>query len=369
MAARARRRGRINGSRVRAPVCGLLAGVGVGGTFAALLAGWASLAPSRAWAGNQMHPRTPVVWSNDVACARNVDPAQTPILTLRYTIPYEDTEVTEDETDDSRTHQFLALCREPEPGEKMPDFVSQADAEAAIAIGVAREVELDAEDVLETSPRWSGCWHRITSDDARRPITFDAASEPVHWDIIEVPAGVYGIYGFTHEPPFSLWRARPGFVRIGDAGPGAAVETEGIVGRPGDPLSIAGCMTAGAEARLQWGSPGEWHDDAAQAMVEGEGDAFRFHTALPEGVGEVHARVLVSDPEGEYVAHMRAPSVLLEPAEEAEEGEGDDVATDDDAAAGGCAVGPRRPIVWALSPLLLPWACRRRDRRALRRST
>ena len=65
-----------------------------------------------AYAGNGVHPRTPVVWSEDTPCMTVVDRSQAVSLSLDYTIPYEDTEVTPDEVADSRRHQFIALCRD-----------------------------------------------------------------------------------------------------------------------------------------------------------------------------------------------------------------------------------------------------------------
>lgn len=178
------------------------------------------LAPALAWpaaarAGNEAHPRTPVLWP-DATCSMIVDRSETATLELGYAIPFEDTMLGPDELPDSRTHQFFALCRQRDPGELLPNWITRDDVERAGALGLVDAASVGPEQVLDEAPAWAGCFVRVTADDARRPITFAAAAEPIAWQLVDAARGVYEIAGYTFEPPFNLWRARPGFVKILD---------------------------------------------------------------------------------------------------------------------------------------------------------
>ena len=182
---------------------------------AALLPALALAWPAAARAGNEAHPRTPVLWP-DATCSVVVDRSETATLELSYAIPFEDTMLGPDELPDSRTHQFFALCRQRDPGELLPSWITRDDVERAGALGLVDAASVGPAQVLDEAPAWAGCFVRITADDARRPITFAAAAEPIAWQLADAARGVYEIAGYTFEPPFNLWRARPGFVKILD---------------------------------------------------------------------------------------------------------------------------------------------------------
>ncbi len=200
-------------------------------------------------AGDSLHPRTPVEW-DDVACMDLVDRSIEPNYDLVYGIPYEDTDVTADEVEDSRTHQFFAICRQTFLQEDLPSWITVADVEQTQR-NYEDFVTPPDDDILELAADWSGCWHRITEDSARRPITEAMASQPVTWDTTTVPGGVYLLLGYTYEPPFNLWTPRVGgVVRVHDGGdpaaggPAAAITTGKQLPCPGDTVRVEGCVSA-----------------------------------------------------------------------------------------------------------------------------
>lgn len=168
-----------------------------------------------AWAGNEAHPRTPVLWPPS-ACGQVIDRSVTPVVHIDYMIPAEDTALTPEELPDSRTHQFFALCRQRPKTELLPNWISDDDVGRSVLAGLIPADSVPTQDVLDTSADWVDCALRIDADDQRRPITFAAAEQGVDWEIAGVPVGVWEIAGYTFEPPFNLWRARPDFVKIVD---------------------------------------------------------------------------------------------------------------------------------------------------------
>lgn len=245
-----------------------------------------------------------------------VDRAQSAVLSLEYTIPYEDTEVTADEVPGSRRHQFIALCRDHSRQELLPNWVTWKDVDAAVAKNLIDAVDVTDEDVLETSTTWENCWYRITADEARRPITFTEAMQPVAWDTTALPTGAYAIQGYTYEPAFNIFIQRPGVVHVVDdfdfasTGPAAAVTTTLDYTFYGDPFVIEGCVRAmpGSTMSGYWAltdnEPLDW-----QPFAEGvafAGDAFSLPFLPPPGAEEetVVFRVDITDPmQRTFVAH------------------------------------------------------------------
>lgn len=164
--------------------------------------------------GNGGHMPTPVVFGEAPCLERVERPGGDGLVAIEYAIPLEDVDVTADEPEDSRTHQFFAFSEPFGPEEEPPRWVSWDDVNRAAALGIVSPDELDDEDVLETSTRLQGKWVRITGEAERRPITCEAAEEPVVWDTDGVPDGVYTIWGYTWEPPNHAWRRRPGVVKL-----------------------------------------------------------------------------------------------------------------------------------------------------------
>jgi hypothetical protein len=220
-------------------------------------------------AGNEAHVRTPVLWPAE--CATIVDRSVDPVAHFDYAIPVEDTLLTADELPDSRTHQFVALCRDRPLTELLPAWITRDDAERSHAAGLIDDPVVSSAAILDESAAWSGCFARVTADDERRPITFEQAALGVDWDTSAVPIGVWSLAGYTFEPAYNLWRQRPGFVKVVDdrhdpeqdlpaiallggdqpVDPGAAIQVEACV----DLLGPGTIAFEWAEFRPQL----EWH--------------------------------------------------------------------------------------------------------------
>ncbi|MEM6991394.1 MAG: hypothetical protein AAF721_12875 [Myxococcota bacterium] len=282
-----------------------------------------SVVGSRAWAGNAGHAPTQVQWGEG-PCLTVVDRSVDPVVHIRYDIPFEDVEVTTDEVDDSRTHQFFAVCESTGWHVFLPPWVSEGDVEAAAGRGLVDPDALGPDDVLETSTRWADCWWRITADDARRPITFDAADAGVDWDTTALSAGVYIVEGYTHEPPKSQWVTRPGVYKVVDSaaqavGPAVAITTGESIAYVDTPLAIDGCVDAaeGATVRASWGSIADPVPWATFAEVVAEGESFSIpFTPSPGSAGTMVAiRVEVVEPDGaSSTALMLHPITVLDEA-------------------------------------------------------
>ncbi|MCH9686133.1 MAG: hypothetical protein K0V04_32170 [Deltaproteobacteria bacterium] len=291
-------------------------------TVVAAFAAAGLLCPPAALAIDGQRLRTPVLWS-DVPCMRVIDRSSEPIANLPYDIPFEDTEVTEDEVADGRRHQFFALCRGHDPDEELPQWISEADVAAAEARELVDLGTVVGNQVLDLHPEWATCALRINADAERRPITFDAAAEGVDWDTTTVPAGTYVIEGYTHDPAASLWSPRPGVIKVVDepdpaaSGPAAAVLNGEEVVEITESVTLEGCVSAMAGATLSasWAPVGG--GDAWQPFLQDEpvqGESFALEMLLdPEMAGQsVRVRVVVEDPMNrEYTAYMRERVITL----------------------------------------------------------
>jgi MYXO-CTERM domain-containing protein len=254
--------------------------------LASLLGAVLLLAPALAQAGNGAHPRTPVDWSG-APCMTIIDRSSGmggSVHPLTYAIPYEDTELTPDEVTNSRTHQFFAYCRDRHLEDILPGWITEADVQAAVVMGLGTIDVVDLElDVLENAPDWASCWSRISEDVDRRPITFAAAADPVPWDTSMLAAGIYVVDGYTYEPWYNLWSPHPGVFKIVDdldpaASPPAAALTfvEQTVNW-GEEASISGCVDAmdGATMTLSW----------SNGNINGEPNWLAFAEDLPAPTG------------------------------------------------------------------------------------
>lgn len=290
------------------------------------------LAPSPAHAGNGTHPRTPVLWEPAPACMTIVDRTESPIVEFVYTIPYEDKDPTADEVETSRRHQFLAFCRGHSVQEPLSMWLSQADLEMAADNDppLIDPATVPADEILDTSPEWMGCFYRITADADRRPITFAAAAEPVVWDTTDLPIGPYVIDGYTWEPPFNIYSLRNGVVKVvDDPDPAASPPAAAVSNQQGEEivwqtemLRVYGCASAmdGSTITGYWartdnpvdGQPLEWNAFEADTPVTGDEWELMFAPPL-EAAGELIAlKVTITDPmDRTFDAHMdRLVSVL-----------------------------------------------------------
>lgn len=256
-----------------------------------------------------------------------VDRTVEPNYALVYAIPFEDTDVTPEEVDNSRTQQFFAFCRQSPPQEDLPSWITTADVEQT-SLSYEDFVTPPDEDIFELATQWDGCWHRITQDADRRPITDAMASQPVTWDTSGVPAGVYFLSGYTYEPTFNLWAPRVGgVVRVHDGGepaddgPAAAITTREQSPCVGDTVPIEGCVNAlpGSTMTAYFAidsglapSDSDWIPFAEDVPVEGGSFTLDWEAPQEAGGASASLRIDVTDPNGAtYTAYQYELNVVL----------------------------------------------------------
>ncbi len=252
-----------------------------------------------------------------------VDRSVDPVATINYTIPYEDP-AEPGEVEDGRTHQFFGLCREHNPYNGLPRWISHADVDAALAKDLLGGQVLDDDDVLETNGLWEQCWYRITGDDERRPITFEQASQPVLWDTSDLEVGGYVIEGYTWDPPLNIWSFRTGVIKVVDSEdlaaspPAVAVELNPTITFSHEPVSLEVChsTTDGSTLSAYWSIGGvteqEWFPFVEDEPVVGESSTVEF--LPPEAAADetVVVRVTVTDPmDRETTAYAKYPIVVV----------------------------------------------------------
>ncbi|MFV8752316.1 hypothetical protein ACNOYE_17340 [Nannocystaceae bacterium ST9] len=280
----------------------------------------ALLATPRHAEAHALEPRTPVDWTG-APCMTTIDRSRSgPIVALEYAIPFEDTALTENEPLDGRRHQFFALCRDHYFEDVMPAWISEADLAVALELGLGDASLVDLEhDVLDNAARWQGCATRITADDERRPISFEAAAEPVVWDTSALPAGAWVIEAYTWDPWFSLWTEHPGVFRLVDDpdpaanSPAAALTYAEQLVHVDEPARIGGCVEAmpGSTMSLAWARGGsgvdpQWHAFAQDVPVESGGFELDLPGPASEGGHYLLVALEVVDPLGRrWTAHGR----------------------------------------------------------------
>lgn len=293
-----------------------------------------AVVPSIVHAGNAAEPRVPPSFLG-TRCIEVLEPGDPP-LHLRIGIPLEETEPTADEPPGTRSFQFFAACREPQPGQDLPPWIDPADVEAA----QAANPELGAPDpslVLPTSP-WADCLIPLTAFDERMPIDCDATAHGVDVSTDALAPGNYVVYGYTYEPDKNLWTARDGVVRVlGDAGedglPPAVTLTYPLsdaVASTGTGVVVTGCAAglAGTMVELSWASVGDlaaFGDDAwvpfetteITEITEITGDDSSFSVPfVPPADAEysvVRIRARAIDPQGRAWVSYSRPPLVLEP--------------------------------------------------------
>ena len=250
-----------------------------------------------------------------------IDRSVDPVHSFSYAIPYEDTMLTEDEVSDSRTHQFVAFCRDRTLGAPPPRWLSEADVDAAVAMGLGTFEDVDLElEVLDNAPAWIDCWARITADAQRRPITFEAAAEPVQWDTSGLAAGTWVIDGYTYEPWSNLWTNHPGVFKIVDDPDPAASPPAASLDFPerqvdfGESTQLSGCADAmpGTTMDLAWtlavvGVTPEWVEFASDVPVESGAFSLEFVAPVEAAASSVWIRAQLEDPMGRsWTAYSRS---------------------------------------------------------------
>lgn len=314
-----------------------------------------------ALAANEAHVRTPVLWPAE--CGRVVDRSVDPITHFEYTIPTEDTPTGADELPDSRTHQFVALCRQHPQTELLPAWITRDDVERSVELGLLEADAVSYREILDETTVWADCFTRITADDQRRPISFEQAAAGVDWDVSAVERGVWSIAGYTFEPTLNLWRDRPGFVKILDDVddpqqdlPAVALLAQEQVVEPGAAIVLEACVDiyGAGELTLEWApfAPSLVWQPLAMVAADSDGPLAVDVLAPVAAAGtQILIRARIVDALGrEYVGHAPA-SVSVLPCPESGDSCVDPPPPEPDAA--GCAITPQPPTLLLLPILLL----------------
>jgi hypothetical protein len=275
----------------------------------------ATLQPGVARAEDGIRPRTPVVWPADVPCMVTVDRSVDPVVNLPYAIALEDPmagqSLSDDEVTDGRRHQFLAFRTDIDPRIAMPQWIAWDDVMAAAMLGLVDPETVDDDEVLDTHPLLGTELVRIDADDARRPITFDAADAGADWDTSAVAAGTWIVRAYTWDPWPSRWALpRRGAVRVVDdaampmVGPALAIGMDPAVLHRDEIGIIEGCIVADEGTVLS----AAWADatDPTAPFVEfaegvaGMGDVIAIQLTPPQELWGKFAvvRVSATDPDG-----------------------------------------------------------------------
>lgn len=340
---------------------------------------------SPALASNPTHARTPVDWSAQPCGIVHDRAADGPIVRIDYDIPQEDVEgISDNEVDDARRHQFFAFCRGHAVRDLLPTWIDQADIDAAAAKSLPLTENVAPDEILDQNDDWQECWWPITTDEQRRPISFDAAAETVEWDTTGLPPGVYFIEGYTWDPPFNLWTTRPGFIKLidgpgdRDAHPAVGIAGSNDVVTPDEALTLTACSDlADASvlsvdvALLSPGQPPEWTEVATGLPLPGLSGTVTF-TPGPTFAGQaITVRLRSEDGQGRTaLAYLPAELSLTSAADDPPEAETEEPTV----SGGGCGVAPSsrdapvRLAPWiVLGCLLAAWASPRRTTRAPQR--
>ena len=239
-----------------------------------------------------------------------VDRSVDPLVHLPYTIPLSDTCIGAGEVEDSRTHQYVALCRMPGPWESLPHWLDLEDVEDALAAGALLQTETppDAE-ILERAPGWVDCHSVIGSDEDRRPIHCSHAIDGIQWNTSQLPAGVWVLAGYTYQPPLNMWSPRQGVFKVVDGTspdlPAAGLHPHAEQAGDDPPFQVTACVDAEPGSTLTVSvadgedEPDAWFD-LSSVVVQDTGDVpfeLDLSQVFDAAVG-VAIRVRVETPSG-----------------------------------------------------------------------
>jgi hypothetical protein len=258
-----------------------------------------------------------------------VDRTIDPVFHLDWSVPYEDVTLGPDELEDSRRFEFFAFCRQPGPGQALPNWILESDAERALAAGIIEAMPV-ASEVLETSLAWTGpgdCVQPLASE-GRIPITCEVASRGLDWDTTDAPAGNYIIEGYTFEPPLNRWAARRGVVQITD-GPDVrpvvsltSPSGEGTRAYEASGFRVLGCMGGppGTMVTLSWAAatalddPEPWQRFAELDATQCEIDQL-FEPPVAAVSQAVWIRAVAVGPDGDAWEAWAPHAVVVLPGE------------------------------------------------------
>lgn len=320
-------------------------------------------------AANGAKPRAAVLWS-DAPCVQVVDRSQTPTLHFDYAVSQQelvDGEMrTSDEVDDSRTLQFFAF-RSQRYEHVPPTWITQADIDrAAVKDPEVHPADVDPVEILAGGPVFTADeWLRITPDDARLPIDDAQAAMGLDWDLADVPAAPWLVWGYTWEPVRNRWSPRWSLVKVIDdagsadaAGPAVLLLPNEQILTAGEPYTPKGCVDApaGSTLTLEWGVVLGTAEPQWEPLVEDEpvdsGD-LTLTVEFPEDAAmhNVHLRATIRDPKGRTYTAFTSKQLSIMPGAGGDDGGGDGC---------GCDLEPRTKAPWLA--VVIAFGLRRRPR-------
>lgn len=338
-----------------------------------------SSASSTARAGNgDGGAPTPLTWPQCSQLITTVDRSVSPIINIPTSFVGMDDLRPANSTDepaDSRTHQLFATCRQRIISEALPRWITRADYDAAARLNNVLGVPSEY-DILDSSPAWQGCAHRINADDDRHEITLLRSLAGFNWDTSNVPPGTYHIEGYTLEPPSNSWAQfpRPGVIRVVDSRdpstnpPAVVVRSKGttvyrdeaaviescIVAVPGSTYQVDYALAAAPPSDEQQGGGGVSADQLQWSPLMGPTDfdvrvpvSFEF-TAPPQLVSDDGAafllRVTAVDPLGQTASAYTREAIdvlgLYQTPPEDDTGLGEETGDDSDGGSNNCSLSP-----------------------------
>ncbi len=279
----------------------------------ALAAGALAFAP-RAGAIDTLRKRITVDFGA-VPCMTRIDRSVDPVVELSWSIDEEESyPIPDDEVVGGRTHQLLAIARQDAGA--LPTWVSQTDIDATAAV-VTDFGTPPPEDIWTQAPAWpSDSWTRVTPDDPRIEITFEAAAMGASWDTTGIPEGAWQLIGYTYDPPVNVSSRREGLFKVvdddGDGPPALFIEPKDVaLTMEGRDLELDACIDAAAGSSLSayigevvgGGAEIEWEQvELSLDELPARGD-FPFAVQIPWGAGgqplrAYRVRLDVEDPSG-----------------------------------------------------------------------
>ena len=253
--------------------------------------------PGTASAINGTRPRTPPTFY-DASCVQTIERGDASVR-LGYTVPLEDTELSQDE----RTLAFHALPFDLHPAFELPSWTRVDDVDRALASGIVTEAPGD-DAILESSPMGAGA---LLLTPQRRPTSCEAVDDGIAWPT-DAPVGVYAVWGYTFEPPTSLWTRRPGLIRVvdGDEAPGPALSLTTPFARTDifadAGATIRGCLAAdlGTSIEFSWATAAEPEVWTPFATVVPDGEAVQVDFVPPPQTvfSALYVRGVATDPQG-----------------------------------------------------------------------
>jgi hypothetical protein len=271
-----------------------------------------------------------------------VDKDRDPSLAIPYTVRMDVTTLSQGDipVPDANTYQFFAflggvfthsagyqlLPFQPPDAQAidLPAWITADDLRRAAKASQTAEGVLLSESsippsqVLADNPLLSSLWLRINPDDARIPITTEAAARGATWELHDVAPGSYSLATYIFSPPNNGWALRPGVVKVVDAdhnAPAGVVEniSETLFSYQG--RRVRACLDVPAGTRLSaWFEVEErpevgWTQWIEERDVSSGELELCFHNPNLDLTGSVRVRLELTAPDGSATT-LHTPDTL-----------------------------------------------------------